>query len=237
MKYTDLSFLETLKPYVLADMKSSGILASLTASQAFIESSSGNSALSRPPYNNLFGIKGSYNGNSVKMWTTEYINGVAQRVLANFRVYPSWQESVNDHSAMFNRMKQYENLRGLNDYRLACKYVKADGYASSPSYEQTLLTCINKYSLFVWDAEVLGSSPGPTPVKALPVLKLGSRSEYVKAWQNFLNLNGYFCGKADGIFGKATEAAVKEWQAAHLETCGQADGIIGRKTWASIGLQ
>ena len=236
MKYTDLSFLEALKPYVLSDMKSSGILASLTASQAFIESSKGNSGLTIQA-NNLFGIKGKYNGQSVKMWTTEYINGAAVRVMADFRAYPSWAESIADHSALFNRLKRYENLRGLKDYVLACKYVKEDGYATSPSYTQTLLSCINKYSLFLWDAEVLGSSPGPTPVKALPVLKLGSRSEYVKSWQNFLNLNGYFCGKADGIFGKATEAAVKEWQAAHLETCGQADGIIGRKTWASIGLQ
>ena len=236
MKYTDESFLAELKPFVLADMKSSGILASLTAAQAFIESNKGNSGLTIQA-NNLFGIKGKYNGNSVKMWTTEYINGAAVRVMADFRAYPSWAESIADHSGLFNRLKRYENLRGLTDYTLACKYVKEDGYATSPSYTQTLLTCINKYNLFLWDAEVLGSSPGPTPVKALPVLKLGSRSEYVKSWQNFLNLNGYPCGKADGIFGRATESAVKAWQNAHLDVCGIADGIIGRKTWASIGLQ
>lgn len=236
MKYTDVSFLEKLKPFVLADMKSSGILASLTASQAFIESNKGNSGLTIQA-NNLFGIKGKYNGNSVKMWTTEYINGAAVRVMADFRSYPSWAESIADHSALFNRLKRYENLRGLTDYVLACKYVKEDGYATSPSYTQTLLTCINKYNLYLWDAEVLGSSPGPTPVKNLPVLKLGSRSDYVKAWQNFLNLNGYPCGKADGIFGPNTESAVKAWQADHLDVCGSVDGIIGRKTWLSIGLQ
>ncbi len=236
MKYTDVSFLEKLKPFVLADMKSSGILASLTASQAFIESNKGNSGLTIQA-NNLFGIKGKYNGNSVKMWTTEYINGAAVRVMADFRSYPSWAESIADHSALFNRLKRYENLRGLTDYVLACKYVKEDGYATSPSYTQTLLTCINKYNLYLWDAEVLGSSPGPTPVKNLPVLKLGSRSDYVKSWQNFLNLNGYPCGKADGIFGPNTETAVKAWQADHLDVCGSVDGIIGRKTWLSIGLQ
>ena len=236
MKYTDVSFLEKLKPFVLADMKSSGILASLTASQAFIESNKGNSGLTIQA-NNLFGIKGKYNGNSVKMWTTEYINGAAVRVMADFRSYPSWAESIADHSALFNRLKRYENLRGLTDYVLACKYVKEDGYATSPSYTQTLLTCINKYNLYLWDAEVLGSSPGPTPVKNLPVLKLGSRSDYVKAWQNFLNLNGYPCGKADGIFGPNTESAVKAWQADHLDVCGSVDGIIGWKTWLSIGLQ
>lgn len=231
MAYTDIEFLEKLKPYVINDMRSSGILASLTASQAFIESNKGNSGLAK--YNNLFGMKGTYNGQAVKMWTTEYYNGTPQRVLANFRAYPSWQESVNDHSALFNRLKRYENLRGLKDYKLACKYVKQDGYATSPSYEQTLLSCINKYKLYLWDAEVLGESPGETNVKNLPVLKKGSRGEYVLAWQKMLNLNGYFCGIEDGIYGINTENAVKEWQLSHgLEP----DGIIGKKTWASIGL-
>ena len=231
MAYTDTEFLEKLKPYVINDMRSSGILCSLTASQAFIESNKGNSGLAK--YNNLFGMKGTYNGQAVKMWTTEYYNGTPQRVLANFRAYPSWQESVNDHSALFNRLKRYENLRGLKDYKLACKYVKQDGYATSPSYEQTLLSCINKYKLYLWDAEVLGESPGETNVKNLPVLKKGSRGEYVLAWQKMLNLNGYFCGIEDGIYGINTEQAVKEWQLSHgLEP----DGIIGKKTWASIGL-
>ena len=231
MAYTDTEFLEKLKPYVINDMRSSGILCSLTASQAFIESNKGNSGLAK--YNNLFGMKGTYNGQAVKMWTTEYYNGTPQRVLANFRAYPSWQESVNDHSALFNRLKRYENLRGLKDYKLACKYVKQDGYATSPSYEQTLLSCINKYKLYLWDAEVLGESPGETNVKNLPVLKKGSRGEYVLAWQKMLNLNGYFCGIEDGIYGINTENAVKEWQLSHgLEP----DGIIGKKTWASIGL-
>ena len=233
MKYTDKTFFATLKPYVLADMRSSGILASLTASQGYIESSRGNSGLTQQA-NNLFGIKGSYNGQSVKMWTTEYYNGVAHRVLADFRKYPSWAESVADHSSLFNRLKRYENLRGLTDYTLACKYVQQDGYATSPSYANTLLSCINRFQLYLWDAEVLGESPGQTPVKNLPVLKYGSRGEYVMAWQNFLNLNGYPCGLADGIFGKNTERAVKDWQSAHgLDP----DGIIGRQTWASIGLK
>ena len=232
MAYTDVQFLEKLKTYVLADMRASGILASLTASQAFIESSKGNSGLTQKA-NNLFGIKGKYNGQSVKMWTTEYVNGAAVRVLADFRAYPSWAESIADHSGLFNRLKRYENLRGLTDYTLACKYVKEDGYATSPSYEQTLLSCINKYKLYLWDAEVLGSSAGPANVKALPVLKIGSRSEYVLAWQKLLNLNGYNAGTEDGIFGPNTARAVMDWQLCHGLT---PDGIIGRNTWASIGL-
>lgn len=236
MAYTDQSFFAALKPFVLEDMRTSGILASLTAAQGYIESNKGNSGLTQKA-NNLFGIKGNYNGKSVKMQTTEYYNGVAVKVMADFRAYPSWQESIDDHSAMFNRMKRYENLRGLRDYQLACKYVQQDGYATSPTYCNTLLSVINRFQLYLWDAEVAGIAKGPVTVKQYPVLKRGSRGEYVLAWQKFLNQNGYFCGLEDGIFGKNTEAAVRQWQQAHSDVCGTADGIIGQKTWKSIGIE
>jgi hypothetical protein len=230
--YTAEAFLTKLKPFVLSDMRTSGILASLTAAQAFIESNRGNSGLTLKA-NNLFGIKGTYNGECVNMWTTEYYNGVAHRVLAAFRKYPSWQESIADHSDLFNRLKRYENLRGLRDYQLACKYVREDGYATSPTYTQTLLSCINKYKLYLWDAEVTGESAGSANVKQLPVLKIGSRGEYVLSWQRFLNLNGYNAGAEDGIFGNNTKRAVIDWQICHhLDP----NGIIGKAAWASIGL-
>lgn len=154
MSYTDKTFLEVLKPYVLQDMKNTGILASLTAAQAFIESNKGNSGLAQKA-NNLFGIKGEYNGQSVTMQTTEYYNGVKTKVDAKFRKYPSWLESVADHSRLFNTNKRYANLRGCTDYRQACINVQADGYATSPTYATTLTSCIEKYKLYEWDAEVL----------------------------------------------------------------------------------
>lgn len=232
MAYTDISFLAKIKPYVLEDMQNYGILASLTAAQAFIESNKGNSGLTTSA-NNLFGIKGTYQGQSVKMWTTEYYNGVAQKVQADFRKYPSWLESIADHSAMFNRLNRYKNLRGETDYKKACHNVAIDGYATSPTYESTLRNCIEKYKLYEWDYEVTGKQYTPSKVVDLPVLKVGSRGDHVLAWQKFLNLNGYQCGKEDGVFSINTQIAVKQWQASHGLV---ADGIIGPKTWASINL-
>lgn len=241
MAYTDQTFFQKIKPMVIKDMQENKILASLTAAQAFIESNKGNSGLTKE-CNNLFGIKGSYNGQYGMFWTTEYYNGVKTRVRAAFRSYPSWQESINDHSGMFNRMARYKNLRGLTDYQKACVYVKQDGYATSPTYTNTLFTTINNYQLYSWDAEALGK---PVPVQApkmtkavekaiaLPTLKVGVKSDYVLHWQKFLNLNGYFCGLEDGKFGKNTEEAVKAFQ---LSKGLKADGIIGADTWRSIGL-
>ena len=235
MAYTADTFLEKFKPLAITDMRETGILASLTGAQAFIESNKGNSGLTQKA-NNLFGIKGTYNGQSVRMLTTEYYNGVAHRVYADFRKYPNWLDSVNDHSSLFNRLARYKNLRGETNYVKACNNVAADGYATSPTYATTLLNTINRYKMYEWDAEALGTAPVKhdvlKPGEYYPTLKKGDRNDYVLNWQKFLNLNGYFCGTEDGIFGKNTEAAVKEWQAAHGLV---ADGIIGPKTWNKVG--
>ncbi len=228
MAYTDITFLQTIKPMVIQDMKKSGILASLTAAQAFIESNKGNSGLAVKG-NNLFGIKGTYNGQSVKMKTTEYYNGVKQSVMADFRKYPSWQESISDHSDLFNRKSRYSNLRGLTDYKLACKYVKDDGYATSPTYTQTLLNCIEKYKLYEWDKEALGEAPESS---VLPTLKRGDRNDFVRSWQMYLNTQGYNLA-VDGIFGSKTEQAVQSWQ---LENGLSVTGIITPKEWNYIGV-
>jgi N-acetyl-anhydromuramyl-L-alanine amidase AmpD len=59
------------------------------------------------------------------------------------------------------------------------------------------------------------------------ILKVGSKGEAVKSLQTFLNIT------ADGIFGKNTEAAVKQYQENHGLV---PDGIVGKRTWTSMGL-
>lgn len=63
-----------------------------------------------------------------------------------------------------------------------------------------------------------------------PILRKGDRNEYVRAWQKLMNVNGYQCGDADGIFGDKTEKAVVKWQQDH----GMESGYIGPQTWATI---
>jgi len=234
MAYTVKSFFEAFKPYAIQDMQQTGILASLTAAQAKIESRYGNSKLT-VECSNLFGIKGSYNGQSGRYLTTEYYNGVAVKVYANFRKYPSWAESIKDHSDLFNRLARYKNLKSETDYVKACNNVKADGYATSPIYSTTLLNCINQYKLYEWDAEALGRPIAKQKVLKIadyyPTLKIGSTGEHVLCWQRFLNLSGYHCGIEDGIYGKNTRLAVIDYQTAHGL---RADGIVGPATWNSL---
>ena len=223
--YTAQSFLDEFKLYCIRDMQTSGILASLTAAQGFIESNKGNSGLTTKA-NNLFGIKGKYNGQSVRMMTTEYYNGVKTRVLADFRKYPSWQESVNDHSAMFNRLSRYENLRNCQDYEEACTNVKKDGYATAPDYSQNLISKIKKYKLWMWDYEVIKNY---APAK-LRTIRQGSDGGGVYLLQKLLVANGYKLD-CDGQFGGQTDYVLRAYQQRNGLV---ADGICGQKTWSKI---
>jgi hypothetical protein len=232
MNYTAESFLSAIKPYVIEDMKKSGILASLTASQALLESNKGNSGLAVKG-NNLFGIKGSYNGQSVKMETTEYYGGKPFRVYADFRKYPSWAESIADHSALFNRADRYKNLRGCTDWIKATIYVKQDGYATSPTYTESLQNVIQKYKLMEWDDEVLyGSGEDTQPKTGNPYrepiinVKFNSRGNNVRWLQFELNRYGYRL-VVDGIAGEKTITALKDFQSSHDLV---ADGICGSLT-------
>ena len=150
MAYTRQQFIAKIAPLAMADMRKTGILASLTIAQACLESANGNSGLTLKA-NNLFGIKGAYNGQKEVMPTTEYYNGKKCTVQAAFRKYPTWQESINDHSDLFLRLDRYKNLRGCKDYKLACKYVRDDGYATDPHYTAMLLKIIEDNKLYEYD--------------------------------------------------------------------------------------
>lgn len=60
----------------------------------------------------------------------------------------------------------------------------------------------------------------------MTTLKIGSRGAEVKMLQRKLNLID------DGIFGKITDEAVRDFQKKHGLTV---DGIVGPKTWAQMG--
>lgn len=65
------------------------------------------------------------------------------------------------------------------------------------------------------------------------VLKQGSRGDLVKEVQTKLIKWGYLTGRADGIFGAKTKAAVIKFQRKNGLT---ADGIIGTRTAQALGI-
>ncbi len=156
---TNAEFVEKIGTLASEDMKKTEILASLTIAQAILESAWGTSALAQAPNYNLFGIKGAYNGNYCEFNTSEYLNGKWVTVKAQFRKYPSWAESLADHSALFNTYDRYANLRGCTDYKLACRYVREDGYATDPSYTSKLINIIESNNLTRFDNGAVSTTP------------------------------------------------------------------------------
>ncbi len=63
--------------------------------------------------------------------------------------------------------------------------------------------------------------------------KFGSRGEEVRAIQIKLSSLGYYNGSIDGIYGSATEKAVRQFQ---YDNSLVADGIAGDKTLAALGI-
>ena len=79
--------------------------------------------------------------------------------------------------------------------------------------------------------------PAPTPAPATPeptrssALRNGDQGTDVAYVQQRLRELGYLSGNADGVFGNATERAVKDFQAANGLT---ADGVVGNRTLAML---
>lgn len=71
-----------------------------------------------------------------------------------------------------------------------------------------------------------------TPSNIKPVLMRGSTGSFVSAWQTYLKSCNIDCGAIDGVFGKLTEQAVKEYQKIkHLPVT----GVIDKDDWESVG--
>ena len=149
---TSSQFLLKIYQATLDGWKEYGVLPSVTAAQAILESGWGQSALATEA-NNLFGIKGSYNGQYVIMSTAEYGSGGYYYVNAEFRKYPSFYESVVDHGYFLYSNSRYSNLLHQTSYATVTSLLQSDGYATSPTYASSLNNVITTYGLQSWDTE------------------------------------------------------------------------------------
>ena len=135
-----------------------GVLPSITVAQAILESGWGSSTLSTQAHN-LFGIKGSYNGNYVTMSTREVINGQSVYVNAAFRAYANNSESVEDHGNFLYSNSRYSNLLGDTSYTDVAQKLSQDGYATDPYYSSSLISLVKTYDLTQLDSIAIANTP------------------------------------------------------------------------------
>lgn len=135
-----------------------GLYASVMIAQAILETGSGNSQLARPPYHNLFGIKGSYQGKQVRFNTQEDTgNGNLYTIQAAFRQYPSYKESLADYAALLKKglsgnpgFYQATWKDHAATYQEATKALTGK-YATDTAYDKKLNALIETYELTRYD--------------------------------------------------------------------------------------
>ena len=225
-------FIVKIAPIIQKEAKARGYqICSPVIAQACCESRYGFSGLAK--YHNYFGLKcgSSWKGASVNMATKEeYTVGTLTSIRDNFRAYPNMEEGVKGYYD-FISTKRYANLKSATTPREYLDRIKADGYATSSTYVNTNMNYILKHDLTNWDdfnhESVNTTTMSPS---VMPVLKIGSKGDFVTIAQGRLVVLGYKI-TIDGIYGEKTKKAVMELQRAKNLAC---DGIIGPKTWAVL---
>ncbi|KAJ0073396.1 phage tail protein [Bacillus altitudinis] len=144
-------FIKKLAPGAQKVYKKYNVLASLVIAQGCLESGFGKSDLSQKAHN-LFGVKGTYNGKYVLMWTSEQDKkGNVTRIQAKFRKYPSYAESLADLGSLYTRLSRYKDVVGEKDYKKATAAVSKAGYATDINYATKLNSIIFTYKLTQYD--------------------------------------------------------------------------------------
>lgn len=148
---TRKQFIEKIKEPAIKEYKKHNILPSLKISQAICESAGGESSLASK-YNNLFGYKWKEGCgyDYVELWTSEWDGTKYIRIKAKFRRYDSWDESLEDHSKLLLKPR-YKPVIESKNYIEATDQIKKCGYATSPTYTQTLRKIIETYKLYELD--------------------------------------------------------------------------------------
>lgn len=136
------------------------LYASVMIAQAILESGAGSSELSSSPNYNLFGIKGSYNGQSVTYNTQEdQGNGNMTTIKDSFRKYKNYEESFEDYAKLLKKgISGNENYysgawkTNASTYEEATKFLTGR-YATDTKYNQKLNGLIETYELEKYDKE------------------------------------------------------------------------------------
>ena len=99
---------------------------------------------------NLFGIKagGSWTGPVAEVTTTEYVAGVARKVIAKFRAYASPDESFRDYAKLMKNSPRYAGVvagvaSGNPTAEGFAQGLQRAGYATDPAYADKLARVIN----------------------------------------------------------------------------------------------
>ena len=155
-----VNFIKKVSELSYENYEKYNILPSITVGQAILESSWGESDLTKKS-NNIFGIKADarWNGKVVKANTSENYN---DKIVDAFRKYDSMKDSINDHGKFLSENKRYEEsgLFKAKHYTTQAQALEDAGYATKKNekgeliYADILIDLIKKYNLQLLDRKV-----------------------------------------------------------------------------------
>lgn len=148
-------FIERLVPHAQELQDGYGVLPSIILGQAILESNWGKSTLASK-YNNLFGIKAYGDQKKVSLETKEFVNEEWITIQGDFKVYDSWEQSMDDHTQLFVQGVDwnpalYEKVITATNYQEAAQALQEAGYATDPGYAQKIIQVIEMYQLNQYD--------------------------------------------------------------------------------------
>lgn len=168
---TNNSFLNQIASHAVKVAEQYNLYPSVMMAQAALESGWGQSTLSKAPNHNMFGIKGSHQGQSVTMQTSEYSGGRWIRLPQSFRKYPSFAESFEDNAKVIRSGPNWNRQLYKGVWREnASSYLDATQaltgtYATDPGYAGKLNSIIQKHGLDRFDNALYSNVV--TPPKAV----------------------------------------------------------------------
>ena len=170
--------------------------------QAILESGSGQSALSKAPHNNLFGIKGAWEDedgekHSVSFLTSEDDGtGALYQIVSGFRAYDTIADSLQDYADLLTEdMGEFYQgawKKNAKSYEEAAKWLQGR-YATDTSYAAKLCGLIETYKLDRFD-EALSWTPVDEDVDLTDLLaEATSHLGTAYVWGGASPLTGFDC--------------------------------------------
>lgn len=148
-------FIPTIAPLVVAENKKRGnpLFSSVVIAQAICESGWGQSTIMMKA-NAIFGIKAtsSWKGKVYNANTQECYDGSTYtNITACFRAYNSLPESISDYFDLITKLERYRKATVAETPLECITAIKNGGYATSPTYINTIMSIINSNNLTKYD--------------------------------------------------------------------------------------
>ena len=145
-----VAFVNRMYPHAQAAQRATGLPAEFIVGQAALESGWGRAEMKHPdgrPAHNLFGIKAGagWNGPTVEVLTTEYVDGEPRRMVEKFRAYDSYADAFVDWARLMKGSSRYgEVLRAGTSPEAFAAGLQRAGYATDPNYASKLERTIER---------------------------------------------------------------------------------------------